>query len=81
MALRASPGTRWRSATRSVYMPPLDVVACTATGSRTAVSSARQTMISVRTLLSCAVSVRLSHRPPMVEVWNRASRRRVIALR
>ena len=27
MALRASPGTRWRIATRSVYMPPLDVVA------------------------------------------------------
>ena len=27
MALRASPGTRWRIATRSVYMPPLEVVA------------------------------------------------------
>ena len=27
MALRASPGTRWRSATRTLNMPPLEVVA------------------------------------------------------
>ena len=68
MALRASPGTRWRSLTRSVYMPPLDGVACTASGSRTAVSSARQTITSVRTPLRSAVSVRESHLPPMLAV-------------
>jgi len=38
MALRASPGTRWRSETRTLYMPPEDGVANTATGSRTAVT-------------------------------------------
>jgi hypothetical protein len=27
MALRASPGTRWRSATRRLNMPPLEAVA------------------------------------------------------
>ena len=27
MALRASPGTRWRSAMRTLNAPPLDVVA------------------------------------------------------
>ena len=27
MALRASPGTRWRNATRTLNAPPLEVVA------------------------------------------------------
>ena len=49
-------------------MPPLEAVACTASGSRTAVSSARQIMTSVRNALSSAVSVRASDQPPMVEV-------------
>ena len=81
MALRASPGTRWRIETRTLYMPPLDGVAKTPTGSRTAVSRARQAVTSVFTPLSCAVSVRTSYLPPMVEVWNSASLRCVIAVR
>ena len=68
IALRASPGTRWRSATRRLNMPPLAPVACTAIGSRTALSSARQIITSVRSALSCAVSVRASDQPPMVAV-------------
>src|SRR5438874_1439434 len=38
MAFRASPGTRWRIETRTLYIPPLDGVAKHATGSRTAVT-------------------------------------------
>jgi len=68
MALRASPGTRWRNATRTLKFPPLDVVAWTATGSRTAFCSACQITTSVRTAVSAAVSVRLMARPPMVAV-------------
>ena len=49
--------------------------------SRTAVSSERQSVTSVRSAQSCAVSVRASAGPPMVAVWNTASRRRVIAVR
>jgi hypothetical protein len=37
-------------------------------GSRTAVSSARQISTSVRSVHSCAVSVRLMVGPPMVSV-------------
>src|SRR5439155_842403 len=65
MALRASPGTRWRRAMRRLYMPPLAGVANTALVSRTAVSSARHTITSVRSAFSCAVSVRPRFRPPM----------------
>ena len=39
IALRASPGTRWRSDTRTLNMPPRADVAQTAIGSRTAISS------------------------------------------
>src|SRR6266581_1531530 len=78
MALRASPGTRCRRAMRRLYMPPLEGVAYTAFVSRTAVSSARQTITSVRSAFSCAVSVRPRLRPPIVAVWKSASRRRVI---
>jgi hypothetical protein len=81
MALRASPGTRWRMAMRTLNMPPLAGVAKTRTGSRTAVSSARQIMTSLRMALSCAVSVRLMALPPMLIDWNSASLRLVIAVR
>jgi len=46
MALRASPGTRWVSATRMLYMPPLDGRRNTAAGSRTAVCSAAHAAVS-----------------------------------
>ncbi len=75
MALRASPGTRWRSETRTLYMPPDDAVQQTATGSRTACCSAFQIAASVLAEPSCAVSVQLSRAPPMVTVWNSASLR------
>src|SRR5260221_8860209 len=81
MALRASPGTRWRIAMRRLYIPPLAGVAYTAWVSRTAVSKARQTMTSVRSAFSCAVSVRPRFLPPIVAVLKSASRRRVTAVR
>ena len=62
-------------------MPPHEGVQHTATGSRTAACSAVHTVASVLAAASCAVSVRSSCQPPMVTVWNRASRRRVIAVR
>ena len=81
MALRASPGTRWRIETRTLYIPPLDGVAKHATGSRTAVTRPAQAADSVFTVVSCAVSVRPRCLPPMVTVWNNASLRCVIAVR
>ena len=80
MAFRASPGTRWRSETRTLYMPPLDGVAKIASGSRTDAISAAQAADSVFTVVSCAVSVEARCRPPMVKVWNSASSRWVIAV-
>ena len=80
MALRASPGTRWRNETRTLYMPPDEGVANTATGSRTAVTRPAQAAVSVFTVVSCAVSVRASDLPPIVTVWNSASLRCVIAV-
>ena len=81
MALRASPGMRCRSETRTLYMPPDDAVQHTATGSRIACCSTFQIAASVLAAPSCAVSVRPSRLPPMVTVWNSASLRRVIAVR
>ena len=81
IALRASPGTRWRSETRALYIPPQEAVTQTATGSRKAVSSAFHSEISVFSAQIWAVSVRSIWRPPMVTVWNSASPRRAIASR
>ena len=52
----------------------------TSIGSRTAVSRARQIMISQRSAPNCAVSELAMARPLMVAVWNKASCRRVIAV-
>jgi hypothetical protein len=66
---------------RTLYMPPEDAVQQTATGSRTACCSTLQIAASVLAAPSCAVSVKVSRAPPMVTVWNSASRRLVMAVR
>ncbi len=82
MALRAlARHASWRMATRALKEPPDDVVADTATGSRTAVSSARQIVTSARIALSWVVSVQPICSPEIVDVWNSASLRWVIAVR
>ena len=82
MALRASPGTRWRIETRTLYMPPLDGVAKHRDRLAHRGDERRpRRPTSVFTVVSCAVSVRPRCLPPMVTVWNSASLRCVIAVR
>ncbi|MEK9662786.1 MAG: hypothetical protein VW644_13840 [Alphaproteobacteria bacterium] len=66
---------------RKLNMPAPAAVAFTATGSRIAVCNAFQTTDSLFNVLRTAVSVRSILGPEMVDVWNRASRRMVIAVR
>src|SRR5437764_988620 len=62
-------------------MPPHDAVAYTATGSRTAVSSALHAAASVRSAASCAVSVPTMRRPALLALSMLAVERAQIARR
>ena len=80
MAFRASPGMRCRSDTRTLKLPPDDVVMLTPTGSRTAVCKARQIVTSAR----MAFQLRCIGPADMLARYRRylkrASLRRVIAV-